>query len=76
MEKAVYTLRAVGVGRSKETAEFVKEVLKGILSAYREIRVIDILTNNGLLEIEFQIYLDEQNKIADRNLEAQVLAFK
>ncbi|MCL4344658.1 MAG: hypothetical protein JRN26_06135 [Nitrososphaerota archaeon] len=70
-EKAVYTLRAIGVGRSRETTEFVKEVMRGMLSVYKEVRVIDIRSNNGFLELEFQMNVDELNKIAGRNFETE-----
>jgi hypothetical protein len=70
-EKAVYTLRAVGVGRSREITEFVREVMRGLLSAYKEVRVIDMRSNNGFLELEFQMNIDESNKITRRSFETE-----
>ncbi|MEM3197617.1 MAG: hypothetical protein QW431_06690 [Conexivisphaerales archaeon] len=70
-EKAVYTLRAIGIGRSRETTEFVKEIMRGLLSTYKEVQVIDIRSNNELLELEFQMNIDKLNKMIGRNYETE-----
>ncbi|MGC8558094.1 MAG: hypothetical protein ACP5NC_03765 [Nitrososphaeria archaeon] len=42
-----------------------------MLSAYKEVRVIDMRSNNGFLELEFQMNIDEPNKITRRSFETE-----
>ncbi len=62
-EATIFVFKTAGVGRSKETAEFVNEVLKGLFSVYREVLICNCQVNVGLLEIGFEIGAAEMEKL-------------
>ncbi|MEM3197787.1 MAG: hypothetical protein QW431_07595, partial [Conexivisphaerales archaeon] len=58
-----------GVGRSKETAEFVNEVLKGLFSVYSEVLICNCQVNVGVLEIGFKVSSEEMEKLINSERE-------
>ncbi len=62
-ETTIFTFKTAGVGRSKETAEFVNEVLKGLFSIYNEVTICNCQVNTGVLEIGFEISSSDMEKL-------------
>ncbi len=67
-ETTIFTFKTAGVGRSKETAEFVNEVLKGLFSVYREVIICNCQVNAGVLEIGFEMGSDDMEKLIKHNI--------
>ena len=66
-EATIFVFKTAGVGRSKETAEFVNEVLRGLFSVYREVLICNCQVNTGVLEIGFEISDAEMEKLIKRS---------
>ncbi len=55
----IFTFKTVGVGRSKEVAEVVNELIKGLLSAYSEVKICNCHVGDGLMEVGFELGHEE-----------------
>lgn len=51
----ILTFKTVGVGRSKEVAEVVNELIKGLVSVYSEVKICNCQLGDGLMEIGFEL---------------------